>query len=91
MKKLLFLLPAVIGGVLLTGCVDEVVVARPAPAPVYYGDPYYVYGDVNYYNEGGRYYYWNRGARIYVGGLPHGGYYFHNGRHYRHYNRGRWY
>ena len=91
MKKFLFLLPALICVVLMTGCVDEVVVSRPAPAPVYYGDPYYEYGGVSYYYGGGRYYYWNNGARIYVGGLPHGGYYLHGGHRYRHYVRGRWY
>ncbi len=93
MKKLLILLPALICGVLLTGCETQVaVVAPPPPAPaVYYGDPFYVYGGVNYYYEGGRYYYWRDHVRVWVGGLPHGGYYYHNGRHYRHYERGRWY
>ncbi len=62
MKKLLLLLPAVIGGLMLTGC-DTAVVVSPAPAPVYYGDPYYVYGGVNYYYVGGRYFYYRNSQR----------------------------
>ncbi|HWB58241.1 MAG TPA: hypothetical protein VG733_02070 [Chthoniobacteraceae bacterium] len=93
MKKLLFLLPVLIGGLMMTGCETQVVVAPPVePAPaVVVGDPYYTYGGVNYYYEGGRYYYWRNHARIYVGGLPGGGFYIHGGHRYRHYYHGRWY
>jgi hypothetical protein len=96
MKKLLFLLPAVIGGLLLTGCVDEVVVDRPGPRPAYYGDdyygdPYYVYGGTNYYHTGGRYYYYRNRQRYFVSDLPGGGVYFHAEHPHRRYYRGRWY
>lgn len=75
MKKLLILLPALIGCVLMNGCVDEVAVSGPGPA--YYGDPYYVYGDVRYYNDGGRYYYYRNNQRFYTTDLPPGGRYWH--------------
>ena len=92
MKKLLILLPVVIGGLLMSGCENQVAVVAPAPAPaVYYGDPYYVNGGVNYYYGGGRYWYWHGGSRFYVDGLPHGGMYFHGGHYYHHYYRHRWY
>lgn len=75
MKKLLILLPALIGCAFLNGCVDEVSVSGPGPA--YYGDPYYVYGDVQYYNDGGRYYYIRDNRRFYTTSLPTGGRYWH--------------
>ena len=76
MKKLLFLLPALIGGAMLTGCVEQAVVTT-GPGPVYYGDPYYTYGDVQYYYVGGRYFYYRNNQRFYVTGLPSGGSYWH--------------
>ena len=91
MKKFLILVPALACAALMTGCETQVAVVNPAPAPVYYGNPFYVYSGRNYYYTGGRYYYWNNNNRVYVHSVPGGGYYVHNGRHYNHYNRGRWY
>ena len=92
MKKLL-ILPLIICGALLGGCVDQPVVVAPAPAPVvYYGDPYYVYGGVNYYYTGGRYFYYRNNHRFYVTVLPGGGVYWHGGGHpHRRYYHGHWY
>jgi hypothetical protein len=89
MKKSVFLIPAIIGAALLGGCAGPAVVVAPAPAPYYYGDPYYVYGGVNYYYAGGRYFYYRNHQRFFVGGLPHGGYYW-RGHPYRRYYHGRW-
>jgi len=75
MKKLLFLLPVLIGGAMLTGCVEETVVTT-GPSPAYYGDPYYVYGGVQYYYVGGQYFYYRNNHRYYVTSLPTGGSYW---------------
>jgi hypothetical protein len=84
MKKLLILLPAIAGGILLAGCVDDEAYRSRAygPRAAYYGgdfgdEPYYVNGGVQYYYSGGRYYYLRDNRRYFITELPSGGRYLH--------------
>ena len=41
-----------------------------------YGEPYFVYGGLYYFNYKGRYCYYDHGHRVYVSHLPSGGHYY---------------
>jgi hypothetical protein len=42
-----------------------------------YGDPFYLFGGINYYSWHGRYCYYDHGHRVFVHRLPGGGRYYH--------------
>jgi hypothetical protein len=90
-KKLLIFSSIVGLASLLSSCmVDQYGNVIPA-GPVYaggpgyygsYGDPYFIYGGINYYSYNGRYCYYNHGRRMFVSNLPSGGRYYHGGGHH---------
>jgi hypothetical protein len=86
--RMLVLLAAIGCSMVLAGCYayDEgAYYGHPLPGysghdgyPGYYfGEPYYIYGDVHYYSSGGRYFYYRNQQRYYVNSLPYGGRYSH--------------
>lgn len=96
MKKLI-LLPLVGLVTILSSCfvgphgrvypiMPPIVFGVPGPVvidPAFYGAPYWVCGDIRYYNWNGHYCYYDHGHRVFVEHVPHEGHAFRNEGHHR--------